>query len=473
MNFLLRTALSALPLFLALSVRATEPTTISIDASKTLGRFDGMGCGAIFYEGHLTSLAERGKTDLQKNLYDDLFSKVRTNYLHLMIRHDHEPENDNADPWKPEFKDQWFDYCRHTLAICRAARERRPDMKLYATLYTPPAWMKTNGDPSAGGESRATLKDGMELEFAEFCWAFLDHMRRNGQPIEYLSIANEPDWPHTQPGCCFTPQQHADLFAIVAGYLRKMALTRPETPLVKLVAPNTLSAVGAARQYLPPLLKQSAADLAIVGSHDYDRRGQRWSDLVKVAKGRPVWCTEWCVNARDESPELIRSNTEFWLAMTEAFNQGINVWMAYDWVYPPRPGGEALTHVDWGNSYTHTKIYHGFRQWCDPLLPGMETLSTTVTGPLATEISKPGVKAAAFIDRKSQRVVLHLANVTDQPALIQVSPGKDLAALSPKRTRTSASENAVSLTPLTPASGLLSDTLPPRAVLTLLWESNP
>jgi O-glycosyl hydrolase len=33
-------------------------------------------------------------------------------------------------------------------------------MKFYATLYTPPAWMKTNNDPSGGGEKKATLKRG-------------------------------------------------------------------------------------------------------------------------------------------------------------------------------------------------------------------------------------------------------------------------------------------------------------------------
>ena len=42
-------------------------------------------------------------------------------------------------------------------------------------------------DPSGGGESRATLKKGMELEFAEFCMAFLDGSSRftTGQFVAY------------------------------------------------------------------------------------------------------------------------------------------------------------------------------------------------------------------------------------------------------------------------------------------------
>lgn len=57
----------------------------------------------MFYEGHITSLAARGKDDRQRQLYDDMFAKVNARFLHLMIRPTHEPQNDNADPWTPAF----------------------------------------------------------------------------------------------------------------------------------------------------------------------------------------------------------------------------------------------------------------------------------------------------------------------------------------------------------------------------------
>ena len=145
--------------------------------------------------------------------------------------------------------------------------------------------------------------------------------------------------------------QHAALFAKVAAYLAEMAKRHPEVPRPKLVGPNGLSAIDASEKYLPPLLRKAGDQLDIVGTHDYDRRGDRWKALTKAAKGRPVWGTEWCVNGPDDSPGLIRSATEFWLAMSEAFNGGANVWMAYDWVYPPRQGGEALIHLKWGESW--------------------------------------------------------------------------------------------------------------------------
>ncbi len=186
---------------LVLAVDATAaPTKLEVDPARTQQTIEGMGCGAIFYEGHITSLAARQKSAEQEALYDAMFKDVRTDFLHLMIRHDHEPENDNADPYKADFRDEWFKYCAHTLAVAKAALARQPKMQFYATLYTPPPWMKTNNAVSAGGKDRATLKPGSELEFGEFCWAFLAHMHRNGVTVRYLSLCNEPDWPHTQPG---------------------------------------------------------------------------------------------------------------------------------------------------------------------------------------------------------------------------------------------------------------------------------
>ncbi len=445
---------------------AAPATQIKVEAGKGLQTFAGLGCGAIFYEGHMTSLAARDKLEEQERLYDAMFKDVRTDYLHLYIRHDHEPQNDNSDPMKAEFKDGDFKYCEHTLAICKAARQRQPGMKFYATLYTPPAWMKTNNDVSGGGEKKATLKPRMELELAEFVRAFLEYMQRNGVKMDYLSIANEPDWPHTQPSYFLTPDDHAVLFQKVSDYLSAKAKAHPEVPRPLMVGPNVLSALDAAGKYLPPLLRKAGDALDIVGTHDYDRRGERWAALTKAAKGRPVWGTEWCVNGPDNSTDLINSATEFWLAMSEAFNGGANVWMAYDWVYPPRQGGEALIHMDWGNSWKPTRIYHGFRQFASRLEPGMQVVASNVSGPGATGISKPGIKACAFRTRDGKRVVVNIANVLDQPAEISLNI-RGAATSGKAQAWLTDGTRAPEPQPDQPARDPLKYSLPPRGMLTV------
>ncbi|MEO5917728.1 MAG: glycosyl hydrolase [Luteolibacter sp.] len=452
---------------LALTIIATAcgQTTLRIDPESRLQEFQGMGCGVIFYEGHVTSFAAREKPDLQSQLYDDMFKDVRTDFLQLMIRHDHEPENDNDDPMKPRFKPEWFAYAEQTVAICKAARERNPKIRFYATLYTPPPWMKTNNDPSGGGKDKATIKPGMELELAEYCWAFLAYMQRAGFPIEFLSIANEPDWPHDQPGYNLDPASHAKLIKQVAGYLDEMARRFPNVPLAKLVGPNTLNALSAG-PWMREADSVSKNAIAVVGTHDYDRRGERFEALRKIAGTRPLWVTEWSVNGEDKSPDLINSAGNYWLAMTEAFNQGVNTWMAYDWVYPPREGGEALIHVDWGNSYHKTKIYEGFRQWCAPLAAGVWVVKSSLNGPGATGISQPGVKACAFLSADGKRLVAHVANVQDSDATFAIDPGPKFAAARLKRTRTSGTENMATLPVV---AGGYPVSLPARSMNTWEW----
>ena len=448
-------------------VRAQERIRITVQPARTRQVFDGLGVGAIFYEGHITSLAARNKNERQEQLYDDMFAKVPTRYLQLMIRETHEPQNDNDDPYTPAFDEKNFEYCKHTIQIAKAALARQPDMQLFATLYTPPPWMKTNNEAGGGGEAKATLKPGLELELGEYVWAFLAHMQKNGVPIQYLSIANEPDFPHTQPGYFLTAEKYAALFKAVGDYLDKMAKKYPAVPRPKLIGPNTLSAPGAAKDYLPLLLKTSGKQLDVIGSHDYDPRGDRWGALRKLAGERPVWLTEWCARKKDPTPGMIRSAVEYGVAMHEAFLGGANVFMAYDWVYPPRDSGEALIHVDWGNDYTLTKPYYLFRQWAEPLKPGMKLVEVAVAGKAAE-----GLKTTAFVAPDGKTLVVHIVNPQDQEAPIALKlTGKFSTATTAERKRTSATEDALALPALTGSAGAFTDAIPAQAMVTYRCEN--
>ena len=448
---------------------ADDAIRITVQSARPRQVFDGLGAGAIFYEGHITSLAARNLQERQEQLYDDMFSKVPTRFLQLMIRETHQPQNDNADPYTPTFDDKNFGYCVHTIQIAKAALKRRPDMQFLATLYTPPPWMKTNNDASGGGEARATLKDGMELALAKYLWGFLAHMQKNGVTIHYLSIANEPDWPHTQPGYFLSPERYALLFKIVADYLDKMARKFPDVPRPKLVAPNTLSAPGAAKDYLPRLFKLAGAAVDVVGAHDYDARGDRWGALRKLAGARPVWLTEWCARKKDPSPGMINSAIDYGVALHEAFQGGANAFLAYDWVYPPRDSGEALIHVDWGKDYRLTKPYYLFRQWAEPLTPGMHLVDVNMTGPSGG--GPTGVKATAFLATDNRKLLVHVVNAQDKQAVIALKlAGSFAAAIRATRMRTSPEDDAAELPALATVAGSFSDKLPPRSLVTYRFE---
>lgn len=451
----MKSQITAFAILLSTAVaQAAPPVRISIHPGKLRQEFQGLGCGTMFYEAHITSLGVNNKNERQRELYDDMFAKVNTRYLHLMIRATHEPANDNADPWTPAFDPANFKYCEHPIAIAKAARERRPEIELFATMLTPPPWMKTNNEES--GKGKATLKPKLELEYAEYLWAFLAHMARNGCPVKYLAISNEPDWDHTQPGCFFAPDDHAKLFNVVGDYLDKMAVKYRDVPRALLVGPNTLSAPGAVKDYIPALQRKAGKHLAVLGAHDYDMRGDRWGDMQKLARGRPVWMTEWSSRDADESPGQINSGLNYAAAMSDGFNGGVNAWMAYDWVYPPRKGGEALIHLDWGKDYILKKPYWVFRQWSGSLEPGMRVVESAS--------SNDGIKVASFYSAK-RTLVVHLTNNTDAATPVQLTIA-GTAVAPPTRQRTSATEDALTLPPLAASATGYADTLPARSLTT-------
>jgi O-glycosyl hydrolase len=445
---------------------AVTVTQITIQPTRLRQEFQGLGCGVQFYAGHITSLAARQKNDRQQKLYDDMFAKVPTRYLHIGIPADLGPQNDHSESNAAAIDPANFKSCAALIEIAKAAKARRPDIELLASLGTPPPWMKTNNAIGGGGKEKATLKPGLETKFAEYIWTFLAHMAGNGAPVKYVAISNECDWPHDQPGCFFTPEAHAALFKVVGNYLEKMAVKAPSVPRAILVGPNTLSAPGAVKEYIPAIYRSGGNKyLEVLAAHDYDPRGDRWGDLRKIAGERPVWMTEWCARGDDESPGQINSAVEYARAMHEAFAGGANVWMAYDWAYPPRKGGEALIHIDWGNDYTLKKPYWVFRQWATPLTPGMHVVQSDASTPAGA-----GVNATAFLSKDGKSLVVYVVNTADAESRIVLNIAGAPRSKPAARQRTSATEDMADLPPLAATAGKYSDALPPRSVTTFEVE---
>jgi hypothetical protein len=142
--------------------------------------------------------------------------------------------------------------------------------------------------------------------------------------------------------------------------------------------------------------------------------------------------------------------------------------MAYDWVYPPRDSGEALIHVDWGNDYKLTKPYHLFRQWAEPLKPGMRIVEAVANGRAAA-----GVKPTAFYGASDHLLVVHVVNVQDRdvPIVLRLT-GPFAATTTAARSRTSSKEDALALGELAGTKGTFADTLPARSMVTYRFQSS-
>ena len=85
---------------------------------------------------------------------------------------------------------------RTIIPLIRAALRLNPALRLMATPWSPPGWMKTS-DSMIGG----SLRPQFAPAFAGYLVKFLRAYRRAGIPVDYMSLQNEPRYvPRNYPG---------------------------------------------------------------------------------------------------------------------------------------------------------------------------------------------------------------------------------------------------------------------------------
>lgn len=93
------------------------------------------------------------------------------------------------------------------LPLIQAAQQAagRP-LKLLASPWSPPAWMKTNGDMCHGGQ----LKPEYRAAWAGYYCRYVREYQREGIPIWALSVQNEPEAVQTWESCLFSGEEERD-----------------------------------------------------------------------------------------------------------------------------------------------------------------------------------------------------------------------------------------------------------------------
>ncbi|MBM3845205.1 MAG: glycosyl hydrolase [Verrucomicrobia bacterium] len=94
----------------------------------------------------------------------------------------------------------------YVLPAIRIAQRLNPQLRFFASPWTPPPWMKTNRKYGGG-----FLRRECHPYFAEYLVRFIEAYRAEGIPIHALTIQNEPEFgPEPYPSCLWTAEQQRD-----------------------------------------------------------------------------------------------------------------------------------------------------------------------------------------------------------------------------------------------------------------------
>jgi glucosylceramidase len=85
--------------------------------------------------------------------------------------------------------------------------------KLFASPWSPPAWMKTNGKMNDGGKLRPECRNAWALYFAKYIKAYM----AAGIPIWAVSVQNEPDAHQRWDSCLYSNTEERDFLKFYLG----------------------------------------------------------------------------------------------------------------------------------------------------------------------------------------------------------------------------------------------------------------
>lgn len=96
---------------------------------------------------------------------------------------------------------------KHRIPLLRAALQTAgAGLTIYASPWSPPAWMKDSGDMLHGGK----LRPEMRATWAEYFVRFIEAYEKAGVPIWGVTVQNEPMAVQIWESCIFTAEEERD-----------------------------------------------------------------------------------------------------------------------------------------------------------------------------------------------------------------------------------------------------------------------
>lgn len=172
------------------------------------------------------------------------------------------------------------------IAIMQRMRQINPEVRFYASLWSPPAWMKTNNsitgpagvfghcatngtEPRVQHGSTGSNNTGSANDYypvlADYYVKYIQAYAAQGIPIYAVTLQNEPDIQMPYPTTCFTPGQMQDFAKVLKQKFSAAGITSKIWGMDANLTGDTFS-------YVDALLGDPTTNAAVDGIafHNYD-----------------------------------------------------------------------------------------------------------------------------------------------------------------------------------------------------------
>ena len=185
--------------------------TIIIDESKSFQAIEGFG--GAFTDAAATTfskLPKEAQDAFLKECFDPVAGNAYTLCRTTIHSSDYSPEMYTYDdtPGDKELRSFSIERDRKERIpfIKRAMEVTKGKLRLYASPWSPPAWMKTNDDMLHGGK----LKPEYDQAWADYFVKYLQAYKAEGVPMWGLTVQNEALATQVWESCIFTAEEEKD-----------------------------------------------------------------------------------------------------------------------------------------------------------------------------------------------------------------------------------------------------------------------
>jgi glucosylceramidase len=192
------------------SPQSSTLPTIFVDEKQKFQSMDGFG---FTLTGGSATLLWQMDADKRKVLLKELFAfdgkNIGISYLRVSIGasdlSDHVFTYNDLPTGQTDEKIQKMDLSEEKKALIPVLKEIlaiNPAIKILGSPWTPPVWMKTNGN-SKGGSLLPKYYDAYALYFVKY----IQSMKKEGINIDAITIQNEPLHPGNNPSLLMQPEE--------------------------------------------------------------------------------------------------------------------------------------------------------------------------------------------------------------------------------------------------------------------------
>ncbi len=389
---------------------------IVIDESHSMQSIDGFGFALT---GGSAGLIMKMTPDARKALIYDLFSSgdnhIGVSYIRLTIGasdlNSFVFSYDDLKEGQTDYKLEKFDLGQDKLDVIPVMQEIlkiSPGIKILASPWSAPTWMKTNGKVKAGG-----LKPECYRVYAMYFVKYIQEMKKAGITIDAITTQNEPINANNTPSLRMSAAEQADLIKNHLGpELAKAGLTtkivlfdhnldRPDFPLTILSDPDAAKYVNGS------------------GFHHYGGDMSAMTILHNAYPDKNLYFTEQMVTERPgtTTSDVVSQVKRLIIGTTQNWSRNTILWnLAADPLNDPHTddGGcsmcQGAVTIN-GDSVTRNIAYYVVAHASKFVTPGSVRISSTQKGDMSVSLTTD----------EERRDVVRVATIENNEALPNVA----------------------------------------------------